>query len=133
MSNIHNQFYEEDRLKRKEAYLMAKGNPWLLWRLQAFRAGYIPPLLPGSIPADMIGIPLGPQDDYNAEQLVKHANNVRVREKSYLAKMFTVLVITATLLFSLSFFLHYKTGSKFRIPMLDSMSPLMQTNQTYSR
>ena len=109
-------FYEEDRQKRKEAYLLAKGNPWLLWRLQAFRAGYVPPLLPGQIPRDLIGVPLGPQEDYNAEELVKHANQVRTRERHYLSKMFTILVITMTLLIGLSLFVQYKTEAAFAFP-----------------
>ncbi len=121
---MKNSFYEEDRQKRKEAYLLAKGNPWLLWRLQAFRAGYVPPLLP-----ELLGIPLGPPEDYTAEELVKHANEIRVRERHYLSKMFTVLIISMSLFIGLSIFLQIKTGSRFRIPVLESLIPRVEVNQ----
>jgi hypothetical protein len=126
---MKNSFYEEDRQKRKEAYLLAKGNPWLLWRLQAFRAGYVPPLLPGRIPPELLGIPLGPPEDYTAEELVKHANEIRVRERHYLSKMFTVLIISMSLFIGLSIFLQIKTGSRFRIPVLESLIPRVEVNQ----
>lgn len=123
-------FYEDDRQKRKEAYLLAKGNPWLLWRLQVFRAGYVPPLLPGRIPRELIGIPLGPQDDYDAEDLAKHANQVRIRERHYLVKMFTVLMISMALFVGLSMFVQLKMGSRFRIPLIEAMFPRIESTQT---
>ncbi|MFH1742852.1 MAG: hypothetical protein ABIH23_27935 [bacterium] len=45
--------YERDIICRREAYIMAKRSPWHLWAAQALRAGYIPPLVPGTIPPDI--------------------------------------------------------------------------------
>lgn len=123
-------YYENDRQKKGEAYLLAKGNPWLLWRLQVYRAGHIPPLLHGQIPRELVGVTLGPEQDYNVEDLVKHANQVRMRERHYLIKMFTTLVISMTLLIGLTMFVQYKLGSRFRIPLFDSMYPRIEAAQT---
>lgn len=122
-------FYEDDRQKRKEAYLLAKGNPWLLWRLQVFRAGYVPRYYRDKSPRELIRIRFRSQDDYDAEALVKHANQVRSRERHYLAKMFTLLMISMALFIGLSMFVQYKMGNRFRIPLVESMFPRVEMNQ----
>jgi hypothetical protein len=122
-------FYENDRQKKGEAYLLAKGNPWLLWRLQVFRAGHTPPLLHGQIPRELVGIPLGPQEEYHVEDLIKHANQVRVRERHFLIKMLTTLMISMTLLIGLTMLVQYKLGSRFRIPLFESIYPRIEATQ----
>ena len=49
--------YERDLLCRREAYIMAKRSPWHLWSVQALRAGYVPPLIPGTVSAIPINAP----------------------------------------------------------------------------
>jgi hypothetical protein len=45
--------YEREITYRREAYIMAKRSPWHLWASLAQRAGYTPPLVPGTIPPDI--------------------------------------------------------------------------------
>ncbi len=130
---MEKEFYKVDHQKRKEAYLLAKGHPWLLWRLQAFRAGYTPPLLPGRIPQELVGVSLGPDEQYDPENLIKHANIVRIRERNYLVKMFTILMISMGLLIGVSLYLQFKTGDSFRIPIFETLIPQVSANQVQTQ
>ncbi|MBN2326840.1 MAG: hypothetical protein JXR73_06775 [Candidatus Omnitrophica bacterium] len=121
---------DDVKQRRKEAYLLAKGNPWLLWQLQAYRAGYIPPLLPGQIPPELAGVTFGAKDEYDADELAQHAKDVQNRERHYLAKTFILLIISIGLFIGLSVFVQYKIGDHFRIPLLDSIIPRMENQQT---
>ncbi len=121
----------DEHQKKKEAYIMASRDPWLVWRLQALRAGYVPPLLPGQIPANLAHLPLGqPQEEYCAEPLIQHATRVRLREKSFIFRAFIWLIIGFIIFCGLSFALTMTTGGKFRIGILDTLMPHMEQTHT---
>lgn len=123
--------HDNERQKKREAYLMASRDPWLVWRLQALRAGYIPPLLPGQIPSDLARIPLGPrQDEYHIEPLLQHADKVRIRERSYIWRAFIALIVTILIFCGISFGLAITTGSKFRIGIVDRFLPHIEQNDS---
>ncbi len=110
---------------RREAYLLAARNPWLLWRLKILESGYVPPLVPGEVPPDLLRITQQAQSggDYSVEPLLDHAETMRNREKHYLLKMFTIVMITVTLIFGLSFLLALKQTNKFRIGVIEALLP----------
>lgn len=119
---------------RREAYLLASRNPWLLWRLKILESGYVPPLVPGEVPPELLRITQQAQaaGDYRLEPLLDHAEAVRNREKHYLLKMFTIVMITVTLVFGLSFLLALKQTNKFRIGVIEALLPraALQAPQT---
>ncbi|MBD3265773.1 hypothetical protein GF373_03820, partial [bacterium] len=94
---------KKDKHISKETYLLAARNPWLVWRLRALEAGYVPPLLQGELPPDMT--PLLPKEkEYQSEPLKKHASTVRVKQKSMLfQKMWVAIVISILLILGLTF------------------------------
>ncbi|MFB3784819.1 MAG: hypothetical protein ACE15F_00475 [bacterium] len=119
---------------RREAYLLASRNPWLLWRLKILESGYVPPLVPGEVPPELLRITQQAQaaGDYRLEPLLDHAEAMRNREKHYLLKMFTLVMITVTLVFGLSFLLALKQTNKFRIGVIEALLPraVLQAPQT---
>ncbi|MGC9327184.1 MAG: hypothetical protein ACP5I1_06100 [Candidatus Hinthialibacter sp.] len=127
---MSNKSKDDVKQKRKEAYLLAKGNPWLLWQLQAYRAGYIPPLLPGQIPPELAGLTFGAKEEYKAEELAQYAKDIQYRERHFLAKTFILLILSIILFIGLSIFIHYKIGDHFRIPLLDSFLPRVENQHT---
>lgn len=114
--------YENERQKRREQYLLASKNPWLLWRLEVYKAGYIPPLVMGKIPPELAKIPLGKKrEEYDVEPLIRHAEHVRETERSFVKRAFTTMLITMLLLIALSVTYAVKTGNHFQIGFLDAI------------
>lgn len=126
---MNKRFYEKDREQRREAYLMASKNPWLVWRLQAFRAGYVPPLILGQIPPDLAHVHLGTrQEEYKIDPLIEHANRYKKQERTFLRKTFILLVLITMLLLGLGITLATQFGSSFRIGILEPHSPRVHSS-----
>src|SRR5690606_18504129 len=105
---------EKERAKKREAYLLAAKNPWLVWRLQAFREGHTPPLLVGHLPEEYNRIKYKATEEYSADTLVEHAKTVRKRERVFLRRMVLVLLVGFLLFAAGSFTLAFKEGSNFK-------------------
>lgn len=115
---------------QKEAYLLANHDPWLLWRLQALRAGQVPPLLNGKIPPDLAGLTFGKKEkDYDIEPLMKQAKRIRSHERGLIPKFFVILLTGALLIGGFGFYLYTTHGVRFKVPMLNSLLP--KNEQTY--
>ncbi len=117
-------FYEKERNRKKEVYLMASRNPWMVWRLQALRAGYVPPLLQGQIPPDLANIPVGFRDEeYRVEPLLEHATRMKAEDRKIFSKIFSIIIIGIILIAALSFTLAFKQKSKYRFGLIDAIIP----------
>ena len=112
---------EKERTQRQEVYLMASRNPWMVWRLQAFRAGYVPPLLPGQIPPELAN--LSKNEEYHVEPLLEHTNRIKTRERKLILKLFTIIIIGILLIVGLSVSLSFKQKSRFRFGIIDAIIP----------
>jgi len=124
---MKNRFYEKEQSQRREVYLLAARNPWLVWRLQALRAGYVPPLLPGEIPPELVGIPLGPrQEEYQIDPLLEQAKRIRNRERRLMRRVFLFIIIGGILLAGMGVFLASRNYTAFKIPLLDVMIPRIE-------
>ncbi|NPU99678.1 MAG: hypothetical protein HPY51_21005 [Candidatus Omnitrophica bacterium] len=119
---------------RREAYLLASRNPWLLWRLKILESGYLPPLVPGEVPPELLQIThqIQASREYHAKPLLDHAKEMRVREKQYFTKIFTILMLTVTLIFGLSFLLALKQTHKFRIGVIEALLPRAEVHTSLS-
>jgi len=115
------QFYEREHEQKRETYLLAVRNPWLVWRLQALRAGYVPPLLPGRIPPDMLRLPAARQDDYRIEPLIKHAKRMHVQQSKLAKRIVTLIVIGFIIIMGMTFTLALREGPSFQIGMIEKM------------
>jgi len=111
--------------RRREAYVLASKNPWLLWRLEAFREGHTPPLLVGELPHEFSRLSYNNHhvEDYNIDPLLQHADRVRKNENKFVRRMFVVVLIGFLLFSAASITLAIKEGSKFRIGFLDAVIP----------
>ncbi len=103
---------------------MASRNPWMVWRLQALRAGYVPPLLPGQIPPDLAKLPLGLHDaDYRVEPLLQHTDRMKQQERKIMSKIFSFILIGILFVAALSISLAFKQNSGFRFGLIDAIIP----------
>ncbi|MEW6236292.1 MAG: hypothetical protein AB1656_12975 [Candidatus Omnitrophota bacterium] len=114
-------FYESEHEQKRETYLLAVRNPWLVWRLQALRAGYVPPLLPGRIPPDMLRLPIARQEEYHIEPLIKHAKRMHLQESKFAKRIVTLIVIGFIILMGMTFTLALREGPSFQIGIIEKM------------
>lgn len=108
---------------RKEAYLLANRDPWLLWRLQALRAGYVPPLVNGKIPPELQDIHFGKKDDYNIEPLKQQAKRMRGHERGLIPKLFVILVIGALFMGGFCYVLYNSASERFKVNLINALTP----------
>lgn len=122
---------KKEREQRGEIYVLAAKNPLLVWRLQALRAGYTPPLLLGKIPPEMAKIQIGPtQEEYTIDPLAQHAARVRKETHSYFQRAFTLFVTLMLVICILGFIVRMKMGSSFRVGFLESIVPRVTSEMT---
>ncbi len=115
---------ETERDKRLESYMLANKNPWLLWRLQAFRAGHTPPLIIGQLPQNYAQMASnGQAEHYDIDPLLKHADKIRHKQHNYLKRTFIIVILSVLIFSAISITLAVKDGSKFRIGILDAIVP----------
>ena len=115
--------YERDIACRREAYIMAKRSPWHLWSVQALRAGYIPPLVPGTIPSDIprvlpVGAGFGTLEPPSPLTDIKRQEREDSRMVA-LAKGAVGFVFSLIIAISISFMVYsIKTGGDFQVALI---------------
>ena len=115
---------DNSQARVRETYLLANRNPWMLWRLQALRAGYIPPLLPGQIPPELAGIMLGHKDrEYAIDPLLEQAKKVRGWQRGLISKFFMVILTVTLLLGSLGIAFSLLSTTRFKVSLVDVLLP----------
>lgn len=108
--------------QRSELFAMASRDPWMVWRLKAMEAGYVPPLLPGQVPPEMLRATLGMLDDgYQAKPLVDHAKQFENRQRKSIQKLFTLVLTGFILLATLGFVYAINTESNFSIGFVEAL------------
>jgi hypothetical protein len=113
---------ERQRQHRREEFLLAAQNPWLLWRLQAYRAGYIPPLRIGEIPPELARVTIQTQrEEYDVRPLVQHARQVRSKQRSFVRRALVLLLVGMSVLVALGISSGVQKNSNFRIEFLEEM------------
>lgn len=121
------QDFSMDRIGKREVRLLASRDPWLLWRLQALRAGYVPPLIPGHIPPDMAGgfieRPRGGERPYNIEPLVQQAREERGRIRGLIPRFLLAVMIAVLTMAGAAAFLSTLDGAKFKINLIHALLP----------
>lgn len=118
---MNNTIYKSDHEHKKEAYLLASRSPWLVWRLQALKAGYVPPLVHGQIPQGMLKVPGSNFEDYQIDPLVKHANRVKKRESKLAKRLVFLLSVFAITLMGIVVVYSLMQGSSFRIGLIETL------------
>ncbi len=113
--------YHLNEEQRREAYLMASRNPYLLWRLQAFRAGHVPPLSMQRIPRELLNLPIPKEEDYHVEPLIEHAKRYRKKERKTARKVMTVLLLTVVFFFGFLILFSLKDGQSFQIGLVQAL------------
>ena len=120
--------YERDVACRREAYIMAKRSPWHLWAAQALRAGYIPPLVPGTIPPDIpqvlpVGAGLASTEPSSRLACMKQPEREDSRmlafAKGALGFVFSLIVFASISLMVYSI----KTGGNFHVALISRYVP----------
>ena len=115
--------YERDIACRREAYIMAKRSPWHLWSAQALRAGYVPPLVPGTIPPDIprllpVGFGFGSLEPPSPLPCVKKSaredNRMAAFTRGALGFVFSLIIVVSISLMVYSI----KTGADFQVALL---------------
>ncbi len=114
---------QSEYIYKKEAYLLANRDPWLLWRLQALRAGYVPPLVNGKIPPELVGVHFGKKEDYDIEPLKEQAARMRSHERGLIPKLFVILLIGGLLMGGFCYYLYTSTDTKFKINLIHALMP----------
>jgi len=124
--------YEIDRKKKKEAYLLASRNPWLVWRLQVLRMGYIPPLLTDKIPPDLLEVTLGAKNREHLEAEGEiHPDGTqaaRPPETKMMTTLLSLLIAGLLLLAGLSLTVAFKGGKHHRLGLIDALLPRSEEN-----
>ena len=108
---------------RKEAYLLANRDPWLLWRLQALRAGYVPPLIHGKIPPELHGVRFGQKEDYDIEPLKEQAQRMKMQERGLIPKLFVILLIGGLLMTGFCYYLYTSASERFKVNLINALMP----------
>lgn len=106
---------------------MANRNPWLVWRVKALNAGYIPPLLPGHIPPEMARLAYPQEQPYEPETLVRHAHFFRSQQSRWIRKGFTLFVVGFLLTVMIAFLYLWKFGADYRFSLIDALSPKIES------
>lgn len=108
---------------KKEAYLLANRDPWLLWRLQALRAGYVPPLINGKIPPELLGVRFGQKEDYDIEPLKEQAHRMKMHERGLIPKLFVILLIGGLLMSGFCYYLYNSASERFKVNLINALMP----------
>jgi hypothetical protein len=113
----------------REKYMLASRNTWLIWRLRAIEAGYVPPLLPGKIPPELLDI-FTKDEDYHVEPLIEHAEKMKVYQRNWLSKKVWLSVFIAVM-FILGLTASYQLRDKpqFRIGLIEALTPKVEMTQ----
>ena len=115
---------EESRVRKREEYLLGARSPLLLWRLQALKAGEVPPLLPDKIPHELLQRPPGHvEKEYRIEPLVEHARRVKAKERRIGPKLLWLLLALLLFLTAIGLFTFFAGGPQFRIGLIDVLIP----------
>lgn len=112
---------------RCEAYILAKRSPWHLWASLAQRAGYAPPLVPGTIPPDIpqvlpVGLGLG---CFEPSSSLLTLNRPAISDSSWprVAKSgLGVLFLAVTLVSVLLMIYAIATGDGFQVAMISRLA-----------
>lgn len=111
-----------DREQKRELYLMANRDPWLVWRLKALESGYLPPLLPGKIPPELARETIGSlSENYDIDTLVEHAERYQSKQKVVLRRTFTILVTLFILFTSVALYVYVSMGSNFEVGLIQAI------------
>lgn len=111
-----------DGTQKRELFAMANRDPWLVWRLKAIDAGYVPPLLPGQVPPEMLRATLGQlTDQYEAKPLVDHARQYENRRRHTIQKLFTIVLSGFILLATLGVLYAFNSESNFDIGFMETL------------
>lgn len=113
-------FVEKKAQYKREVYMLANRNPWLLWKLQILKSGQLPPLVNGRIPPELASFPFNRSKEFDSQVLVEHAEQVKAREKKYVWKTFTAIMLAFFLFLGLSYLLAHKYKDEFRIGIVDT-------------
>lgn len=122
---------QRDRKSDSELYMMANRSPWMVWRLKALDAGYVPPLLPGRIPPEMARIGIADEEEhYEPEQLARHARWFSVQQRNVIRRGFTAFLVGFLLTVSVLVLYLWKVGADYRFGLIDSLKPRVEQSQT---